>query len=268
MDLIVSTPQGEAEISVNAVHESVTVGDLLERVLNSSPPSVVYVDGRATPTGTLMSAAGLVTGSLIDVTATTGRQTAAAGTLVQVAGEGGGNRRPLPPGRYSIGTARRANVAPLTFNEVLVPRCEIIVDHGGMVNVAANQGDLDGQSINHPARWKDQRLRIGHRVFRLDTNGDDRATSLKPTPSGQLNFVRAPRGEEVAEPEQNGRSRNGSSRRRRRGRTAAEVPQVSPMVPVDPEQAAFETELETRRRVHLDLAEVIRRATNLSSHLW
>ena len=67
MDLIVSTPQGEAEISVNAVHESVTIGDLLSRVLNSAPPNLVYVDGRPTPTGTLMSAAGLVTGSLIEI---------------------------------------------------------------------------------------------------------------------------------------------------------------------------------------------------------
>ncbi|HEY4611122.1 MAG TPA: FtsK/SpoIIIE domain-containing protein, partial [Ilumatobacteraceae bacterium] len=132
----------------------------------------------------------------------------------------------------------------------------------------ANQGDLDGRSINHPARWKEQRLRIGHRVFRLDANGNDRATSLKPTSFGQLNFVRGPRDEVVAEPEQNGRSRNGN-RRRRRGRTATlEVTPPSPTVPVDPEQAAVDAELEARRRTHLDLAEVIRRATDLSTHLW
>ena len=70
MDLIVSTPQGEAEISVNAVHESVTVGDLLGRVLNSAPPGLVHIDGRPTPVGTLLSAAGLVTGTVIDITAT------------------------------------------------------------------------------------------------------------------------------------------------------------------------------------------------------
>jgi len=193
MDLIVSTSQGEAEISVNAVHESVTVADLLERVLSSTPPALVYVDGRPTPTGTLMSAAGLVTGSLIEVVPPSERNTDTAITLVQAAGEGGGNRRPLQPGRYSLGTARRANVAPLTFNEVLVPRCEIVVDHAGQVNVIANQGDLDGRPVGYPTIWTDQRLRIGHRVFRLDPVADDRATSLKPTPLGQLNFVRAPR---------------------------------------------------------------------------
>src|SRR4051794_18462593 len=268
MDLIVSTPQGEAEISVSAVHQSVTLGDLLERVLSSAPPALVYVDGRPTPTGTLMSAAGLVTGSLIEVAPSSEREPDATVTLVQAAGEGGGNRRPLRPGRYSLGTARRANVAPLTFNEVLVPRCEIVVEHGGHVSVAANQGDLDGQSLNHPARWEDQRLRIGHRVFRLDANADDRTTSLKPTSFGQLNFVRGPRDEEVAEPEQNGRGRNGNRRRRRGRHVAAEVTAPSAMLPVDPERAAFDAELESRRRTHLDLAEVIRRASNLSSHLW
>ena len=66
MDLIVSTPQGEAEISVNAVHESVTIGDLLERAqFSAAEPRLRR--GRPTPTGTLMSAAGLVTGSLIEI---------------------------------------------------------------------------------------------------------------------------------------------------------------------------------------------------------
>src|SRR4029079_2141941 len=192
MDLIVSTSQGEAEISVNAVHESVTLADLLERVLSSSPPALVFVDGRPTPTGTLMSAAGLVTGSLIEVVAPTEGHGNAAVTLVQAAGEGGGNRRPLQPGRYSLGTARRANVAPLTFNEVLVPRCEIVVDHAGQVNVAANQGDLDGRTIAYPTRWQEERLRIGHRVFRLDTVAAHRGPSLQATPRGQLTLLLRP----------------------------------------------------------------------------
>ena len=88
MDLIVSTPQGEAEISVNAVHESVTVGDLLGQVLSSAPPNLVYVDGRPTPIGTLISAAGLVTGSVIEIAAPTERSGDTQVTLVQAAGEG------------------------------------------------------------------------------------------------------------------------------------------------------------------------------------
>src|SRR4051794_33699843 len=142
MDLIVSTPQGEAEISVNGVHESVTIGDLLTRVLSSAPPNLVYVDGRPTPIGTLLGAAGLLTGTVIDLSAPTERSVDGRVTLVQAAGEGGGNRRPLTPGRYSLGTARRANVSPLTFNQVLVPRCELVVEHSGRVTVTANQGDL------------------------------------------------------------------------------------------------------------------------------
>jgi DNA segregation ATPase FtsK/SpoIIIE, S-DNA-T family len=267
MDLIVSTPQGEAEISVNAVHESVTLGDLLGRVLNSAPPNLVYVDGRPTPTGTLMSAAGLVTGSLIEINAPLERSGDSEITLVQAAGEGGGNRRPLAPGRYSLGTARRANVAPLTFNQVLVPRCEIVVEHSNWVTVAANQGDLDGHPAANPARWEDQRLRIGHRVFRLDGVIQDRADSMLSTPLGQLNFVRGPRDEAPAEPEPNGRARNGGRRRSRRT-TRVESTPPPPEAVVDPLRLAYEAELDAIRRTHLDLAEVIRRAGKLSERLW
>ncbi|MBK5332508.1 MAG: hypothetical protein JJD93_11085 [Ilumatobacteraceae bacterium] len=267
MDLIVSTPQGEAEISVNAVHESVTVGDLLSRVLNSAPPNLVYVDGRPMPTGTLMSAAGLVAGSLIEVNAPLERSAESEITLVQAAGEGGGNRRPLAPGRYSLGTARRANVAPLTFNQVLVPRCEIVVEHSHRVTVAANQGDLDGHPAANSARWEDQRLRIGHRVFRLDGMIHDRADSLLPTPLGQLNFVRGPRDEAAPEPEPTGRART-SGRRRSRRNTPVEIAPPPPEAVVDPLRLAYEAELDTIRRTHLDLAEVIRRANKLSERLW
>ena len=266
MDLIVSTPQGEAEISVNAVHESVTVGDLLGRVLPSAPPSLVYIDGRPTPIGTLISAAGLVSGSVIEI-GTPDEQAVGRITLVQAAGEGGGNRRPLEPGRYALGTARRANVAPLTFNQVLVPRCEVVVEHSGLVTVMANQGDLDGHVATTPARWEQQRLRIGHRVFRLDGPIHDRAESLLPTALGRLNFVREPRGEPTADPEPNGRARAGTRRRGRRiHRTEVAPPPVT--VPADPIRVAYEAELDNIRRTHLDLAEVIRRATTLSERLW
>ena len=267
MDLIVSTSQGEAEISVKAVHESVTIGDLLSRVLNSAPPHLVYVDGRPMPTGTLMSAAGLVTGSLIEINPPLERAGESAITLVQAAGEGGGNRRPLAPGRYSLGTARRANVAPLTFNQVLVPRCEIVVEHSNGVTVAANQGDLDGHPAANPARWENQRLRIGHRVFRLDGVIDDRADSLLSTPLGQLNFVRSPRGEQAPEPEPNTRPRNGGRRRGQRS-VRVEVTPPPPQAVVDPLRLAYDAELDNIRRTHLDLAEVIRRADKLSERLW
>jgi DNA segregation ATPase FtsK/SpoIIIE, S-DNA-T family len=268
MDLIVSTPQGEAEISVNAVHESVTVGDLLSRVLSSTPPALVYVDGRPTPTGTLISAAGLVTGSVIEIAAPLDRAGDGDITLVQAAGEGGGNRRPLDPGRYALGTARRANVAPLSFNQVLVPRCEVVVEHSGQVTVAANQGDLDGQVATYPARWEQQRLRIGHRVFRLDGPIHDRADSLQATPSGQLNFVRGPRDEVAVDPEPNGRARSGGRRTRGRRNHRADVAPPADVVPVDPLKAAYDTDLDNIRRTHLDLAEVVRRATKLSDRLW
>lgn len=266
MDLIVATPQGEAEISVSAVHESVTIGDLLERVLNAVPPNLVYVDGRPTPTGTLLSATGLLVGTVIDITAPAEQRRSADVTLVQAAGEGGGNRRPLDPGRYSLGTARRANVAPLTLNQVLVPRCELTVDHSGLVTVTANQGDLDGRLATNASPWDQQRLRIGHRVFRLDEAIDDRAASLLPTSQGQLIFSRPSREPAPPEPETNGRARHGV-RRLRRNRTVQAEP-VVPVLPVDPARHAFDAELESVRRTHLDLGEVVRRAMQLSERLW
>ncbi len=268
MDLIVSTPQGEAEISVSAVHESVTIGDLLERVLASTPPALVYIDGRPTPVGTLMGAAGLTTGTVIDLAPPLERPRHVDVTLVQTAGEGGGNRRPLEPGRYSLGTARRANVGPLTFNQVLVPRCELVVEHSGKVTVTANQGDLDGHLATAASPWDQQRLRIGHRVFRLDGDIEDRAASLVPTPLGQLNFIREPRDEAVAEPEPNGRARHGARRLRRARGNRSEVRLPPPIAAVDPVRQAFDTELDNVRRTHLDLGEVIRRALQLSERLW
>ncbi|HSB85312.1 MAG TPA: FtsK/SpoIIIE domain-containing protein, partial [Ilumatobacteraceae bacterium] len=265
MELIVSTPQGEAEISVSAAHESVTIADLLQRVLNAVPPHLVYIDGRPTPSGTLLTAAGLLVGSVIQTTPPLEQDRPADVTLVQAAGEGGGSRRSLDAGRYSLGTARRANVTPLTFNQVLVPRCELVVEHSGRVTVTANQGDLDGQLATVASPWDQQRLRIGHRVFRLDAAIDDRAESLTPTAQGQLIFVRAGRDQAPAEPETNGRSRG--VRRLRWNRPEPAEPAPAPP-PVDPVRAEFESELDNVRRAHLDLGEVVRRAMQLSERLW
>ncbi len=53
----------------------------------------------------------------------------------------------------------------------------------------------------------------------------------------------------------------------RRGRDRVDAP-TAPVDAVDPARRAFDTELDTIRRTHLDLAEVIRRATQLSKRLW
>ena len=226
----------------------------------------MYVDGRPTPIGTLMSAARLVIGSVIDTVAP-----APAGEsgiiLTQAAGEGGGNRQSLAPGRYSLGTARRANVAPLTFNEVLVPRCQLAVEHSGRVTVAASQGDVDGYSAVNPARWTDEHLRIGHRVFRLEDAIDDRATSLVPTSMGRLSFLRRSRLEQLDLPEPDVRAGNARRLLRRRRSPGSDVPERRDATK-DPAEVAFDAELAGTRRAHLDVAEVVRRAIRLSDHLW
>ncbi len=265
MNLIVSTPQGEAEFSV-ATHESVTVRELLYRVITSTPPDVVHIDGRPVPIGTLVTAAGIVSGSTIALSPPEAHTAAAAVTLVQAAGDGGGHRQGLAPGRYTVGTARRANVDPLTFNEVLVPRCDVVVEHSGEVIVTAVHGELDGNSAHEPSRWRDEFLRIGHRIFRVDGPINDRA-ELTPTAAGRLRFTptfRDPGSPVLGLP---GRGRTGGRRRlgRRSGRAMPD-----PVQPTrdDAARSAFDSELAGLRRDHLDVAEVVRRATELSSHLW
>jgi DNA segregation ATPase FtsK/SpoIIIE, S-DNA-T family len=263
MNLIVSTPQGEAEFSV-ATHESVTVRELLSRLM--TPPALVHIDGRPVPIGTLVNAAGIVSGSTIALSPPEPTAAAAAVTLVQAAGDGGGHRQALAPGRYIVGTARRANVDPLTFNEVLVPRCDVAVEHSGEITVTAVHGELDGVSAHEPSRWRDEFLRIGHRIFRVDGPINDRA-NLMPTASGRLWFTptfRDPASPVLGLP---GRGRTGGRRRlgRRSGRAMPDPVQPSPD---DAAKSAFDSELAGLRRDHLDIAEVVRRATERSSHLW
>ncbi|HVE19063.1 MAG TPA: FtsK/SpoIIIE domain-containing protein, partial [Ilumatobacteraceae bacterium] len=57
-------------------------------------------------------------------------------------------------------------------------------------------------------------------------------------------------------------------RRRSRRNTRVEIAPPPPETTVDPLRLAYEAELDQIRRTHLDLAEVIRRATKLSERLW
>ena len=265
MDLIVSTPQGEAEISVNAVHESVTVGDLLGpgAQLGATQPGVrrrpADADGHVDHAQRASSP-----DRVIEVSAPLERLGDGEVTLVQAAGEGGGNRRPLGPGRYSLGTARRANVAPLTFNQVLVPRCEIVVEHSGPCHGRRQPGRPRRPRRRHiPAPWERP------------------AAANRPSGVPARRRDPRPRGIAAADPARPAQLRPGPTRRSRPpnpsptvGRATAEsgvaadapaAPNVPPPPPVVVRRprckAAYDAELDSIRRTHLDLAEVVRRAT-------
>ena len=254
MDLVVSMAAADVEVSIDAVHESATLHDLLVQLL-PTPPDVVYVDGRPTPSKTLIAAAGLLNGSTIGMRHEPPPATAPVVSLVQAAGDGGGHRSPLEPGQYVVGSSRRPNAPALTRADVLVPRFRLSVDQQGGVSVAAEHGDLDGAPLVSPVQWGDQQLRIGNRVFRLEGQVVEEGTSAGPH-RGQLAVVRG--ANEVAlTAEAAGVTTPG-----RRGRASDRRARVG--VPGAPTARPF-ARADARR---LDVAEVVRRAVHRSSRLW
>ena len=218
MDLIVSTPQGEAEISVNAVHESVTVGDLLGRVLNSAPPNLVYVDGRPTPTGTLITrsrprdrvgdraqhparASGRWRGHVGASRRRRRRQSPAARTWPLLVGNGAPGQRCAADVQPSAGAPLRDRRRAFRTVSPLPPTRAIST---------ATVGD----ALRHRGKTSDCASAIA-------CSGSTARSRTAPRrccrlPSGSSTSFRGPRDEPAAEPEPNGRPRNGGKRLRNR----------------------------------------------------
>ena len=200
MDLIISTAQGDAEVSLSHVHESVTVADIVRQVTGRPSPSMVRIDGRMVSTSMIALGARLFRGSRIEVGTDSppidAGQASAPGslTLVQVAGTGSGHRRELLPGRYRIGVARRGGVAPLAVSTVADTRFEVEISEGGAAHVSARHGDLDGAPLDDQRPWTSQHLRIGSRVFRLESSQrSDTISELAPDRTGRAKLQRAER---------------------------------------------------------------------------
>jgi len=254
MDLVVSLAAADVEVSIDAVHESATLHDVLVQLL-PSPPDVVFVDGRPTPSKTLIAAAGLLNGSTIAMRPEPATATAPVVSLVQSAGDGGGHRSPLEPGQYVVGSSRRPNAPALTRADVLVPRFRLSVDAEGGVSVAAEHGDLDGAPLTSPVPWSDQQLRIGNRVFRLEGQVVDETSAAARPHRGQLAVGRGAN-EAVLTADDAGAVAPG-----RRGRASDRRSRVGALLA----PAAQLARADVRR---LDVAEVVRRAVRRSSHLW
>jgi S-DNA-T family DNA segregation ATPase FtsK/SpoIIIE len=255
MDLIISTAQGDAEVSLSHVHESVTVADIVRQVTGRPSPSMVRIDGRVVSTSMIALGARLFRGSRIEVgtdpTTADSSQNAPSGaiTLVQVAGTGSGHRRELTPGCYRVGIARRGGVAPLTVNAVADARFDLDVREGGAVFVSARQGDLDGVSVEEPQLWTDQHLRIGSRVFRLEgAQRSDTISELTPDRTGRASLRRA---ERSASPIDSG----------------IWVPDATEAPPADRAEPTS-TRSNRPHDTNLDIGELVRRARTTSRLLW
>ncbi|MGB8859314.1 MAG: FtsK/SpoIIIE domain-containing protein [Ilumatobacteraceae bacterium] len=263
MDLVVSTAQGDVEMSVNDIDESVTVYDLLQPLSLSQLGKVVYIDGVATLPGTLVSASGMVNGSVVSLGTSAVAADDSPVTLVQVAGEGGGARCPLEPGRYAVGPAQRANVSAMSRSAVMGSPLQLTVGHDGAVGVVVGRDDHDGRTTvdDTPAAWMaHQYLRVGTRVFRIDPRVDDAASFSERPASGELGYTPASRVRQDSAPLQGVSGR----RRSHRGRAATTVPMVASGAGagLSPDSAAG------THSSHVDVGEVVRRAMTRSARLW
>lgn len=172
MEVVLRTPNGEAEVSLGSGQEEAALADLVERVTGRSAHQVVYIDGRAVPASTPIGTSGLLNGSTISTTDDIAPPPADGRVeLVQVAGQGAGARRWLTTGRYRLGVGRRVSGPELDLAAVDTPMLELEVDTAGSVTVrsAASAARLDGAVLDadRPTDWTTGLVSVDGRVFAL-----------------------------------------------------------------------------------------------------
>lgn len=164
MLLVIRSPHGEAEVSVDRNGTDPTVGDLLLAVTGEAAPSSLFVDGRAV-TAIEPLAAAAVDGSVVE----SAWPTPVASSdleLVVVAGPGSGIARGLGPGRFRIGPGRETRTRELADGTAVEARLELDVGSGG-VRVRADGACLDGVTLHGTTRWDGGTLRVGDHAFAL-----------------------------------------------------------------------------------------------------
>lgn len=204
MDIVVTTPHGDADIDVVAAPTGSTLADLIGTVTGQSPPATARVDGRSVPSSRPLHDVGLVIGSVVDthpVSAAEDRSGAA--DLLQLAGRGAGTRRRLSPGRYRIGPARSSSGDELEIAAVETSILEIDVAASGEVHATA-EGDhglddsrsprLDGKPLARRRLWSSGHLTVAGRRFQLErtpTNQEFRDVENRAE-NGSIPFRRRP----------------------------------------------------------------------------
>ncbi|MGB0113741.1 MAG: FtsK/SpoIIIE domain-containing protein [Ilumatobacteraceae bacterium] len=172
MDVVLRTPNGEAEVSLGPGQEDALLTDVVERVTGRPASQVVYIDGRAVPSATSIGTSGLLNGSTI-ATMDDAQQPPSDGRveIVQIAGHGAGARSWLSAGRYRIGVGRRVSAQELDAAPVDTPMLEIEVDSDGSVGVraASAQVRLDGVVLGTESAtpWTTGLVDVAGRVFAL-----------------------------------------------------------------------------------------------------
>jgi len=114
MDLVVRSPHGDADVSVDADLTTTTLGDTVAAATGQAVPAIVDVDGRILPASTPLADENVRVGSVLStVSVDHDRGTDPVIHLLQHAGRGAGSIRPLGRGRYRIGPGRRLSATEL-----------------------------------------------------------------------------------------------------------------------------------------------------------
>ncbi len=194
MDLVVRSPHGTADVSVEADRVA-SLGDVVAEVTGQAVPGIVIVDDHVLPASTPLTDENVRVGSVVSTVVgpteplpavTDGVQ------LVQHTGRGAGTIRTIAPGRYRIGPGRRMAAAELGEAPVEQAAFELLVTDR-QVEVHPVEGSpvmLAGRQIGEPTIWADGDLAVGARVFGFDRPG--RSPVRRPSdPDGTVAFTRS-----------------------------------------------------------------------------
>jgi S-DNA-T family DNA segregation ATPase FtsK/SpoIIIE len=203
MDLVVRTPHGDAELTLDAWDPAATVAELVELTTGHTSPALLQIDDRPVAASTLLRDAPILIGSVVSSHPTPSVSLDPNSVrLLQLTGRGAGTVRSLEPGRYRIGPGRRRLAIELADAAVEQPLLELVVGDpsdqpsGGVTVLAIGpeRATLDGVELDGPNGWGTEQLRIGQRLFVLDREPEQRSgrDRFHADPDGTIPFGRAP----------------------------------------------------------------------------
>ncbi len=166
MDLVVRSPHGDADVSIDTDVTTTTLGDTVAAVTGQAVPTIVVVDGRTLPASTPLADENVRIGSVLS-TVDQERAVDPAINLLQHAGPGAGSIRPLGRGHYRIGPGRRLSATELAEAPVeqVAFELEIVADTVTVHPVADSPLVVGGRTIVGPTVWNGEDLVTGARVF-------------------------------------------------------------------------------------------------------
>ena len=194
MDLVVRSPHGDADVSIDTDLTTTTLGDTVAAVTGQAVPAIVEVDGRILPASTPLADENVRVGSVLSTLSVDhDRGIDPVINLLQHAGRGAGSIHPLGRGRYRIGPGRRLSATELAEAPVeqVVFELDIAGDTVTVHPVEGSAVAVAGRTIVQPTSWTGGDLVTGVRVFGFERatvgvpNGRRRADADGTVPFGR-----------------------------------------------------------------------------------